>query len=92
MLSITSLSRFTIFCSDFISHKACYHLRIKNIFFVTMSDLDITKWIARYLHHIASVVSTLCKEKAQMKHILAVISNHNSTAEEMSNLLDDLDG
>jgi hypothetical protein len=40
-----------------IEDKACYHLRIKNIFFVTMSDLDITKWIARYLHHIASVVS-----------------------------------
>ena len=74
-----------------VEDKACYHLRAKNIFFITMSDLDITKWIARYLHHIASVVYTLCEEKAQMKHIQAVISNHNSTAEEMSNLLDDLD-
>ena len=74
-----------------IADKACYHLRTKNIFFITMSDLDITKWIARYLHHIASVVYTLCEEKVQMKHIQAVISNHNSTAEEMSNLLDDLD-
>jgi hypothetical protein len=42
------------------------------------------------LDSIRTFLCTLCQERAQMKHIQAVISNHNSTAE-MTNLLDDLD-
>ncbi|XP_071155498.1 sacsin-like [Mytilus edulis] len=73
-----------------MDNKPLFYDERENIVFISASDLDVLKWIAKYSHLLSEVIYNLCFDKVDPKHIQTVLLNYNATAKEMMDLLDEL--
>ncbi|XP_052093808.1 sacsin-like [Mytilus californianus] len=73
-----------------MEYKPLFYDERENIVFISASDLDVLKWIAKYSHLLSEVIYSLCFDKVDPKHIQTVLLNYNATAKEMMDLLDEL--
>ncbi|XP_076091909.1 sacsin-like [Mytilus galloprovincialis] len=70
--------------------KPLFYDEKENTVFISASDLDVLKWIAKHSHLLAEVICSICFNKVDPNHIRTVLLNYNSTAKEIMDLLDEL--